>query len=156
MDKLNRWLRFSFQVLVFLIITWAGCSLIDKAYASGLKDKGTTQVTTDSGDERTPYNVSCSSHAWSVARSSDQISRGQLYQWDKSNSLGICLSTTSTIGNVCDRETPGVMLSSGTPAYTDYSKAGPTYCRAESFNTVAQRLRGFIYRDRGDLGNVRP
>lgn len=120
---------------------------------NGRKTGDTTAVFTDDGDAPVLFSISCSSQAWTVLVSSDSISRSLLAQWGTNNLVGVCISSTTTSGTVCDDSIGGVELSSTTVAWSDNTKAGWN-CRSRANASNVGILKGYRARDSGDYGAI--
>lgn len=99
------------------------------------------------------FNISCTTAAWAVVVSSDQIARSTFIESISSNTMNICLSSTTSSQN-CDSTAAGPELVPG-QTLTDYSRAAWS-CKSVT-GTSAQVIKGYRTRDRGDYGQgVRP
>lgn len=120
--------------------------------------KGLTQpVYMEEGDAPLDFSVECSSQAWTVAVSSDIISRSVVYYapHDNPSASGdsVCLSTTTASGDTCTAARPGVELRPGA-SYTDYTTAAMR-CRSRANNSDLGQIKGRRSRDSRDQGRVR-
>lgn len=98
------------------------------------------------GAGREPFNVSCSSFAWTTIVATDSTSRSVFFETLSSTGT-VCLSTTTTPTASCDTSFPGIVFLS-TAAYTDYS-TGDWYCRSAAGQSGA-RMAGCRYTHSND------
>lgn len=104
------------------------------------------------------FNVSCATATWTIIVSSDTIARSTFMQSSSSNTNTICLLPSATgtapsvsVSSQCVSATQGPELTPSS-ALTDYSHAA-WYC-ASSSGTVANTIRGYRTRDKGDYGYI--
>jgi hypothetical protein len=101
-----------------------------------------------------PFNTSCSGTAWTaVAPSSDTIRRFLTVQVSTSATSGVCITTTTNSGDVCDDNQNGVEITTVTGPSSKFETYDGTawQCRTRG-GTV--KIKGYWTRDAGDQGQV--
>lgn len=122
--------------------------------AQGQINQYPAPVFQNEGRDPIAFNVLCATTPWTMAASSDTISRSTFLEATSSNTYAVCLvpgNTAPPASTRCSTGTVGVELPPNS-SYTDYSRAA-WWCAASS-GTIAQPLKGVRTRDRGDYGNI--
>ena len=139
----------------FAAILAFGPSLVRMAVAEGRLETQPRPTFQDEGRDPVPFNISCSSNAWTVLATSDTIRRSITAQLSSDSPNKVCIATVTASTNACDDTTPGVELSSSAFSWTDYTQSA-WRCRSRSGDAVGAvgRIRGYFSRDRGDYGII--
>lgn len=137
--------------LLFGLVALAAAPLL--VGAQGTKEMLPITVYMTEGRNPIYFNVSCATATWTVVVSSDQIARSTFIEAISSNTMNVCLSST-TSSQACNSSAAGPELVPG-QSLTDYSRAAWA-CKAVT-GTAAQTIKGYRTRDQGDYGQgVRP
>jgi hypothetical protein len=131
----------------------AGLSLLPIiAHARGQNQSPTWQQYRAEGDTTVLFNIGCTSYTWTVVLSSEPTSRSALYQALNDNTVGVCLSSTTTsAAQACNSSTPGILLTPNSN-FTDYSTQG---WACECRTGAACNVDGYRSLDSGDKGGIR-
>lgn len=126
--------------------------------AQGEKYQEPQPVYQSEGRNPIPFRVSCATASWTIVVASDTIARSTFMESISSNTNAICLLPSATmttpsvsISSQCMTATQGPELPPNS-SLTDYSRAA-WYCAASS-GTVANILKGYRTRDKGDYGRI--
>jgi hypothetical protein len=141
--------------LYFSLVVIAGVVVLSPRFANALGTKEWQDIRTYRSEGRgiLPFNVSCSSTAWTVVQSSDAIRRSILMESIPENTLNVCISTLTLIGDPCGQGTPGIKLTNGS-SLTDYTTI-QWNCRAVPSATLSSStVSGYSTRDKGDFGAI--
>ena len=114
----------------------------------GMIGRNPTPQFDNQGRDPIMFNVSCSTYAWTVVRSSDTIGRDFFVQAPSTNTISVSVVFSSAApGYTYDTTTVGVDMAPGSSLRDSHRAA--IFCRAIP-GTSAQRIKGYWNRDRGD------
>ncbi len=121
---------------------------------------GATMIARNDGNSNNPFTVACSSTAWTVVGSSITTvntqagpsrlrRRAMTVQRLSDSTYGVCLSSTSTAGNLCDDNRGGYELGSAWGSVSIYDEA-IWYCRNRTGSNSTVPLKGVEHYDNRD------
>ena len=142
---------FTAVCLLTLSLAFGTAMAIDRKEFSGRSAAPLAPVYQNDGDVLDGFSISCSSTAWTTVKASRPARRRLHIQVLDSNSYGVCVSTVSTVGVVCDDSAVGVELSTGVAnlSQVDVFSEGPLNCRARA-GSAGERIKGYETYDSGD------
>ena len=130
--------KYIFLGLVASAIVTSGILFVDATPRGG--NQYVQLTAQDDGDKADGFSTSCSSSVWTSFVTGYEGTRAVLVQSMLANSYGVCISTFSTVGIVCDNDTVGPELEPG-GTLTTYGEQ-TRYCRARAGSVSGERIKG--------------